>query len=312
MWRWLFAFALLGGVAFVVAHRSEGQEFAQVLRDAEPAWILAGVALQLPTYWADALLWRRPIARHGFLQPLPELVRMAFAKFFVDQFVPTGGVTGTVLVMRSLEKRGVSRAATIRGLVSRLVSYYAANALALAAALLIAWRYGAAPRIVLWIGSAVAFGFLIAPAAMLWLLRKPVKELPRWLRRIRRARPLARAIADETPKVARDPVLLLESIALQLLIFVLDGATLWACLAATGTPVTFLDAFAGFMIGFVTASLAAVPAGVGTFEAGSIAGLGMMGIPAAAALTGTLVFRGLSLWIPLLPGLYYARRESWR
>ena len=49
--------------------------------------------------------------------------------------------------------------------------------------------------------------------------------------------------------------------------------------------------------------------GVGTFEAGSIAALALAGLPIEAALTATLLFRGLSLWIPLIPGFLISQHE---
>jgi Mg2+-importing ATPase len=35
----------------------------------------------------------------------------------------------------------------------------------------------------------------------------------------------------------------------------------------------------------------------------------MVGVPVAVALAATLLFRGLSFWLPMLPGLWLAHRE---
>jgi uncharacterized membrane protein YbhN (UPF0104 family) len=42
--------------------------------------------------------------------------------------------------------------------------------------------------------------------------------------------------------------------------------------------------------------------GLGSFEAVSIAMLRLFGVPFEAALSATLLFRGFTLWLPLLPG----------
>jgi hypothetical protein len=35
----------------------------------------------------------------------------------------------------------------------------------------------------------------------------------------------------------------------------------------------------------------------------------LLGIPVEAALTSTLLLRGFTLWLPMLPGLWLAKRE---
>src|SRR4029079_15403130 len=51
-----------------------------------------------------------------------------------------------------------------------------------------------------------------------------------------------------------------------------------------------------------------VPDGLGTFEATSVSMLRMVGIDVAVALSATLLFRGLSFWLPMLPGYWCTHR----
>jgi len=37
--------------------------------------------------------------------------------------------------------------------------------------------------------------------------------------------------------------------------------------------------------------------------------LATLGVPLEAALTATLILRGFTFWLPMLPGLWLARRE---
>ena len=135
-WRVFFGVVLLLGLAWLVTNRSEGKEFLALAQNAQPWWLGVGALLQAATYPIDGVVWRRVLVRrdeHHALT-LPVVTRLAFAKFFVDQFFPGGGVGGTVLTIRSLETRGVSRDSAMVGLLARLVSYYFAYALALAGA----------------------------------------------------------------------------------------------------------------------------------------------------------------------------------
>ena len=51
-----------------------------------------------------------------------------------------------------------------------------------------------------------------------------------------------------------------------------------------------------------------VPGGLGTFEATSVWTLNMMGVAIPIALAATLLFRGLSFWLPMVPGWWVSRR----
>jgi Predicted integral membrane protein len=52
------------------------------------------------------------------------------------------------------------------------------------------------------------------------------------------------------------------------------------------------------------------PGGLGTFEAASVIILRGAGVPIQIALSATVAFRGLSFWLPMLPGLWCARRVT--
>jgi uncharacterized membrane protein YbhN (UPF0104 family) len=70
-----------------------------------------------------------------------------------------------------------------------------------------------------------------------------------------------------------------------------------------------LTAFVALAIATIAGVFSFLPGGVGSFEAGSTATLALLGVPVEAALTGTLLLRGLTLWLPLVPGLVLARGD---
>lgn len=83
-------------------------------------------------------------------------------------------------------------------------------------------------------------------------------------------------------------------------------------LRAVGHPTGFLTAFASFIIASVLATLLVVPGGLGTFEGASVAMLHLFGVPLAPALAATLLLRGFTFWLPMLPGLWLARKEMFQ
>jgi Mg2+-importing ATPase len=61
------------------------------------------------------------------------------------------------------------------------------------------------------------------------------------------------------------------------------------------------------MVASLLRTVGFVPGGLGTFEAASVYTLNLAGVPVAEALSATLLFRGLSFWFPMAPGLVFSR-----
>ena len=81
------------------------------------------------------------------------------------------------------------------------------------------------------------------------------------------------------------------------------------CLFALGVKVPFASAFIAFIMASIVVTLGPIPMGLGSFEAVSVGTLRLAGVPFEAALSATLLFRGFTLWLPLLPGMIAARKD---
>lgn len=303
---WAFGFGLVATVALVATHYAEGRDFARLVEQAQPAWLVLGVLLQAGTYLAEAgSFW--VILRHaGARRPIGTLVRLAFSKLFLDQAVPSGGLSGTLLVINGLERRGVARATATAAVLLDLRAFYAAFAAALLAALALAWHSGHLTVTV----AAFSGVFLAIAAVMIVLLtRWSHGRHLRWAERLPGLRTLLHTLEAAGPAVRSDFWLFARCLAFELAIVLLDAATVAVMLLAVGAPAHFGTVFVSFMLASVARTLGVVPGGLGTFEAVSVAALGSGGVPVAAALAATLLFRGLSFWLPLAPGLVLARLE---
>jgi uncharacterized membrane protein YbhN (UPF0104 family) len=305
---WLFGLAILAAVALFVAHRSEEQELARLVVHAQPAWLLLGFLLQMGTYLADARIWQRIVVRAGISRPLRSYMGLGLAKLFMDQVFPSGGMSGTLLVVRALDRRGIPRGTSMAAIVVDIVSYYAAYIAALAIALAVAWVHGSLTLFI--ILPAALFAPLAAgvPAGLVLVSRG--RRLPQWIQRLPIVGSGLRALAEATPGIAHDGSLIARCMSLQVAIVLLDAGTLWSMLRALGLSVHPALVFASFMLSTLARTLGPVPGGLGIFEAASVASLKLAGVPIAAGLAATLLFRGLSYWLPMAPGILLARRET--
>jgi uncharacterized membrane protein YbhN (UPF0104 family) len=308
---WLFGAALLGAVIGLMARPGEAERFARLIARARPSWLLFGAWLQVGTYVADARLLQVALLRAGVAGRLREYMGLGLAKLFIDQTVPTAGVSGTLLLVRALDRRGVSRCASMAALVVNLVSHYAAHSLALGGALAVIWARGELPFIGVFVALVGAFALLaLAIPGVLLLSSRGSERLPFWVERLPLVRSWLRALSAADPRVAHDAWLIARSTALQAAVIALDAVTLWAMLRALGFSVNLLPVFASFMLSTLARILTIMPGGIGAFEAASVATLHLLGVPLAAGLAATLLYRGFSYWLPMLPGTLFARREA--
>ena len=110
------------------------------------------------------------------------------------------------------------------------------------------------------------------------------------------------------PALARSPRLLVYASALQLAIIGLDVATMAAMLHALGASIAPAGVFASVVLANLFRSIGILPGGLGSFEAAAVLTLKAFGVPLATALAATLLFRGFSFWLPMLPGLWCSQR----
>jgi uncharacterized protein (TIRG00374 family) len=305
---WLFGLAILAAVAMFATHRSETREFVRLVSHAKPAWLLLGLLLQLGTYVAAALILQRIIVRAGIVRPLWSYVGLALAKLFMDQMVPSGGMSGTLLIVRALDRRGIPRGTSMAAIVVDLVSFYAAYVAALIVALVVIGIRGDLTLLILL--PAAIFVPVAAGIPLALILMSRGRKLPRWIRRLPVVGSGLRALTEATPDLAHDTPLIARCMGLQIVIFLLDAGTLWIMLRALGLSVHPAHVFASFMLSTLARTLGIVPGGLGVFEAASVATLKLVGVPVAAGLAATLLFRSFSYWLPMVPGIALARRET--
>lgn len=312
--RWWAVFLVLGltGLAaliVVVLNFGELNAFADQLAKARPGWLVPGLVSQAATYLCVAFVWRLVLKRLG--EPLSwlSLAPLGLAKLFADQALPSGGLTGSLLVVRGLGRRGVpaetALIAFMFGVGSFFVAFLLASLLSLA---VLATKHRATPAV-----TGAVLGFLIlvlcvTAIAVVWA-RRPHNARPKWIARVPWASRAIHAISDAMQRLATERSLFVEAVGVQLAVRALDGLTLWFCFHAVGASAPYWVCFVAIVIGSITATIAPIPMGLGTFEGGSVGALALLSAPIGTALTATLLFRGLSLWLPLIPGFLISQRE---
>gem|GEM_PF-1410004 len=305
---WFFGLLLLAGLVLVVSHIGELEYFVHLIRRVEPAWLILALLLQFATYLSVAAVWYLALRSAGARHSLLPLIPLGVAKLFSDQAMPSGGMRGTAFFVAALSRRGIPNHQCMAALLLSLVAYYGAYLLAALTTALLLYFYHALHA---WIVFAVSVFSLVAvgiPAGALWLRSLGKKILPGFFLRIPGLSNLMEAIANAPRELLDNRKLMLATIFLYGSVFVLDSATLWVMLEAVGTHVAFWTVFPSFVLASMVATIGPIPLGLGTFEVTCVSMLGAMGVAIEAALTATLLLRGFTLWLPMLPGMWLTRR----
>jgi Mg2+-importing ATPase len=307
---WLLGIAFLLGVVIAARHFSEEKAFVRLASEANPVWMLAALTLQAATYLAQGEIWRAVGRLAGTPLALSLVYKLALAKLFFDQAIPSAGLSGTLVVAQALEKQGsLLRSAVLASAVVNTTSFFIAYVIALAAAIVVLSLLGhasvvlvSASLLFIFVSSAVVVGTLAFSG------RDVLRGRPHWLFRHRIVQNATGVMKDADLRLVHNVRLQLIASCLQLATFLLDAATLWMLIRSLGAKARFSHVFASFMIANLVRTVSFIPGGLGTFEATAVVMLKLDGVSVAVGLSTALLFRGVTFFLPMAPGLWFSRR----
>ena len=307
---WFFGAVVLAGLVAFIMHFGAIEIFLATVRHARPAWLVAAASCQLSTYICAAAVWFRVLRRAGSPLPFLSLLSLALVELFANQAIPTGGLSGSLMVVRGLMRRGVAPAIAVTALLVAALSYYAAYLLLGLLAFVLLWHSGDLNAA--WRALFIAFAIVVVTLgmALLILSRSRNNLIPAAILRWRPFAQLASMLSQVRVDMLHDPRLIFEVCAFQAGIFLLDAATLWCIGRAVDLNVDVGSTFMSFILASVVATLSPIPLGLGSFEGTCTGLLHLMGGGLEASLAATLILRGLTLWLLMLPGLVMIRREA--
>ncbi|HTR55095.1 MAG TPA: lysylphosphatidylglycerol synthase transmembrane domain-containing protein [Kofleriaceae bacterium] len=302
----MFGTAAVVALVVGVVESSQVVAFARIVEHARPWWVALGCVLQLGTYVVQGEVWRVVGRRSGTRLSIVAATELSLVKLFIDQALPSGGLSGAVTIAQALQNRGMTEAAAIATVVIDTVTYYLAFLIALAAAMLLAAGAGHASLLIAAAAIAVA-AFAIAAVVTILRLADGRPPTVRVLQRAGFVRRTFDIVRKADRALVHDRHTRRAATMLQLGIIVLDAATVVVLVHAMGSGVSLAGVFASYMISSVFRTLGILPGGLGSFEAASVLTLRAIGVPTAAALSATLIYRGLSFWLPMVPGFVASR-----
>jgi uncharacterized protein (TIRG00374 family) len=305
---WLLGTAACATLILVVTHLTEEEEFLLLLRQIDLGWLALALLLQSGTYIMQGIVWRVVVSARGQALSVGKSFELSLAMLFVDQALPSGGISGVAVVSGALSRLGMPRAVVASAVLVDVAMYHLAYASCMALALGVALYHAYLP---LWVNIAMLVFVFIELAVSTFLIFLPSGGL-RWVKtRLQRFAKLTRLlqwVEHAPPGSFHNHRVLLLAFAMHAVIFLLDAATIWVAARALGVSASVGGVFSSFMVSNLFRTIGIIPGGLGTFETASVMSLRSIGMPLSVGLSATLLFRGLSFWLPMIPGLICSRR----
>ncbi len=282
--------------AYFLLSQLAGIDFATVFDQAHWGWVAAAFAFSALSYIAAAmsLLGFVP-ERVGFLRTVVAQVAGSFVKI-----VAPAAVGGVALNTRFLQRSGVRPGLAVASVGASQLFGLGAHIL-----LLLAFGYltGTEKTASLSPSRTVIAGLLTV--AVLVLVVTAIPFMRKFV--ATRLRSLFAGVVPRMLDVLQRPMKLLTGIGGMLLLTGVFVMCLDASIRAFGNgaqPLSYASIAVVFLAGNALGSAAPTPGGVGAVEGALVGGLLLVGVPKEVAAPAVLLYRMLTLWLPVLPGWF--------
>lgn len=266
-------------------------QFGQVFGEVNWAWVGGAALFSACTYFAAAM------ALLGFVPekvPFPRTVVAQVAGSFVKLVAPAA-VGGVALNARFLQRAGVRPGHAVASVGASQLFGLGSHITLL---LFFGYLTGTEHTPTLSPSRTVIAGLLAA--AVLVLIVTAIPALRRFVST--RLRSLFAGVVPRMLDVVQRPRKLVSGVGGMLLMTLLFVMCLDACVRAFGHDASYASIAVVFLAGNALGSAAPTPGGLGAVEAALIAGLITFGVPKEIATPAVLLFRLLTLWLPVGPG----------
>ncbi|MEU8987242.1 lysylphosphatidylglycerol synthase domain-containing protein [Streptomyces sp. NPDC048558] len=269
-------------------------EFGPLIANAQWGWVAAAVLFSAASYFAAAM------ALLGFVPervPFRRTVSAQVAGSFVKIVAPAA-VGGVALNTRFLQRAGVRPGLAVASVGASQLFGLGCHIL-----MLLAFGYltGTEKTPSLSPSRTVIAGLLTV--AVLVLVVTSVPFLRKFV--VTRVRSLFAGVVPRMLDVLQRPQKLVTGIGGMLLLtacFVMCLDASIRAFGSEGTSISLASVAVVFLAGNALGSAAPTPGGVGAVEATLTVGLIAVGLPSEVAAPSVLLFRLLTLWLPVLPG----------
>lgn len=307
---------LLGAIYFLFPKLIGLGDALGKLDEADPVWIAIAVGFNIVAYATYIALFKAVVGGDALRLTWGETYEINMAGVAGTLLFSAGGAGGVAVTYWALRKAGMSRRDVARRMVAFVSLHYAFYPIALIVfgILLRTGVLNGKSSVELTIIPAAVAGFLLILGVLIALIPPDAEHRLARFAHSERSRHWLR-------NAGKVPATLGEGFRFALGLFahprrgglaVIGAAgfwaasigVLWASFHAFGVHVPLAVVVQGFFLGMVANLFPLAPAGVGAVDAGMIGAFVLFGIPEETVFPAVLIFRLVSFWMPIPPGIF--------
>ena len=292
-WRNVFLAIFSVFALYILVPQFSQVNISELLSKAQWQWAAIALVGSALTYAASTtLLLAFVIQKISWFKTLQAQLAASFATLVTP---PT---LGSVAVnIRFLNRSGISTASSATAVgVSQVVVFFVHVFLLITSGVVAGAQTDLSfrpPRITL-----VIFVVLFAVV----IIALSINKVRNWV--LLRIRPIFSQIGPTISIIVQQPKRLLVSLLSSSLLNIFYIISFYASLKAFNAEVSIFTIAFVYLAGATIGQAAPTPGGIGAVEATLIAGLTATGVPSALALSGVLLYRIVTFYLPVLPGWF--------
>jgi uncharacterized protein (TIRG00374 family) len=294
--RAAIAVGLLLVLGLIAALAPGLHQVRSLLSDADPAWLVLAIALEVLSCLAYVFMFRPVFCRRMSWRSTFEI---SLSELAVGSIVPASGAGGVALGAWILSRSGMPGTIVARRSVAFLLLKSSVNFVAVAIIGVLMFA-GVGPHLSIALTLLPAFAATVAIVAVVFVGRISRRFANSNKTKLRI---VLAAVADGVQEAGvllrkRDPMLIWGAIGYWLF----DNLVLLAAFHAFGAAPPLIIVLQAYLIGQLGGALP-LPGGLGGIDGGLIGALIVFGVGAAEAAAAVLLYRVVLFWVPLIMGV---------
>lgn len=328
-WRIILTvFTFIALALLVYKLRTQIVDVLNNLTHIHSAVLLLIIPLQITNYSAYSLLYRNLFATLGFKVKFSHMYRMALELNFVNQLLPSGGVSGISYFGLRARAEGISvPKATLAQFIKLILLYLSFLPLLILGLFFLAIR-GHVNNLVIMVATLIITLVIVGTLLVIYvigsrtriktfltLLTKILNRLIHFVRwshpetiNISKAQKAFEELHDNYEVFKSKWSSLKRPFFYTMLANATEIATLYSVYLAFGQPVNIGAVILAYAVANFAGLISVLPAGIGIYEALMTAVLVATGIPAEVSIPVTITYRISSLFLQLIPGYYFYQK----
>lgn len=322
MGRFLFYFITLAGLVIIYFQFSELELIGSIFAKSNYLWLLAIIITQLFLYYFQALNYRDVLRIKDMEVSPKELYPMSFVVQFLNQALPSVGLSGQVFFVQYLKRYGLAVDEGIGRAFIEVMTVWMAMGSFFITSSIVVLKGGAIANVpeLRYVIYFFAFLAVIAVSVFFIAQRRRRSKIGKWVvdwlhRRFENKK---NGMANHANHVEMVYDQFKNSVNFKLLqkkakdfwmayfwqcmIILANILTLYLISFAIGHPIGFRLAFIVFSLVRFIGMIAFVPGAIGIFEGSMTLILISFGVAAGPALAMTLLLRAFTFWLPMPVG----------